>query len=124
MKEYIGLPWKIDSLNCWSFFQKVQRERFGRETLDIPFKSYEHIGVMREFKNSPERLKWVETNEPKDGDAVLMSENKRPHHVGVWINNGVLHCVEKVGVIFTNLQQLRRMRWNVLGYYTWTNSHL
>jgi len=123
IRDYIGIPWKIDGFskdegfNCYSFVQYIQKVYFNIDTNDIPFDSYDRLSVMRQFKENEELNHWSKTNDPKDGDCVIMSESKRPSHVGVWVEDAVLHCVENVGVIFTKPQALKRMRWNILGYY-------
>lgn len=66
---------------------------------------------------------YVQTNTPKEGDAVFLSQRSRPHHIGmvIFINGSfrVLHAIEGAGVIVSDLLDLRANGWSIKGYYTY-----
>lgn len=118
--QYLGQPWVSGTNDCFAFFRRVQRVHFAR---DVPFYNVDADDLrdtLRAFDVNPERGNWVETQVPEDGDAVLMSQNRRPSHVGLWLDlngGGVLHCVKGSGVIFSRRDHLQQMGYSVLGFY-------
>lgn len=119
IREYIGLPWVVHQHDCWAFFRKVQRERFGVNVPDISeaVDASKLRDSLEAFQGHGERDNWVEVSQPLDGDAVLMAISKHPSHVGVWIDSGVLHCVKNSGVIFSHGRHLKSMGYNIVGFY-------
>jgi len=117
IREYIGLPWVHGEHDCWAFFRRVQRERFMREVPAIDVDAFNTMACVRAFTQHNERINWQQVDTPADGDAVLMSQSKHPTHVGVWVGDGILHCVRNTGVVFSNLRALKSFPYNVVGYY-------
>lgn len=114
INKFIGKKYSIDggdginTFNCATLYRAIT----GVSATIIPTcttgNKLEIIKVIRENKKYYNILK-----DPKDGCIVALSQLNNPHHVGVWINGGVLHCLEKVGVIFSTLDNLK------LNDYTW-----
>ena len=120
VRDYIGQPWIYGEHDCWAFFRKVQKERFGRDVPIIDVNAFNTLECVRAFVGHEERANWIEipnTQQAKDGDAVLMSQSKRPTHVGVWVNGAVLHCVRNTGVVYTNEKNLKSFPYNITGIY-------
>lgn len=69
----------------------------------------------------PEDAGWQGTDSPVEGNAVLMAKGARPCHVGIWIappsGAGVLHSVERSGVVFTSPQRLAGIGYRIIGTY-------
>ena len=64
------------------------------------------------------------TENPQEGDAVLMLCRGRPSHIGVYcIVDGepsVLHAMENAGmVVLHRIRELNRVFLTVEGYYAW-----
>lgn len=114
-KQYIGQPWEAGH-DCWAFFRRVQRERFGRDVPVIDVDAFDTRACVKAFVGDDERQRWELVDQPLDGDGVLMSQSRQPTHVGVWVDGGVLHCVRNTGVVFSTLRSLKSF-YNVLGYY-------
>jgi len=117
IREYLGHPWIHGEHDCWAFFRRVQREKFQRDVPAIDVDSFNTMACVRAFTEHDERDNWIEIQIPADGDAVLMSQSRQPTHVGVWVNDGVLHCVRGTGVVFSSLRALKGFPYNVTGYY-------
>ena len=124
--NYIGVPWEfggrsIEGFDCWGLFQHIQRERYSIEVSEIELTGYNFHNVVREFDKNEELKSWTEIGVPEDGDGVLLRMAKYPNHVGILIKDeetvGVLHTVEKSGVIFSSYQNLERAGWKVARYY-------
>lgn len=122
---FIGLPWRYgaqgpDEFDCWGFFRHVQSTQFN---IDAPLISYEQDwrDSAKQLDDHAERDNWIQVQQPQEGDAVLMGRSRLPVHIGIWIEangtQGVLHCLERVGVHFTPARSLRAEGWGHLSYY-------
>lgn len=118
--EYIGDEWVPGEHDCWAFFARVQRERFGRDVPPIEIDPDDVLAVARAIRDDDERQHWRHVDVPQEGDAVLLAHARYPSHIGVWVNvdgGGVLHCVRGAGVVFSRPQMLARDGWRQVDYY-------
>lgn len=124
--DYIGIPWERGasgphSYDCWNFFVHVQRWQFGRAIEDIGTTPNTMLGVAHAMEHSPERQNWLHVDRPQEGDAVLMARTRYPAHIGIWIKangtQGVLHCMQGAGVVYSNPTTLSVAGWGGLSYY-------
>lgn len=126
--KYIGKPWRFGGrdietgTDCWGLFLAVQRERFGIAIDDnINLKIMTHKSLVSSVRDSDEFTHWRETENPVEGDAVLLRIATQPHHVGIWIDagdsKGVLHALENMGVVFTPSKSLELNRWKIHKFY-------
>lgn len=97
---YVGGVW-ADESDCFWWFRQIQRSHMGRVVLQCSTMAQKRV----------EYVKWVVTEEPRNGDAVWMTQCGEPHHIGVWVNGGVLHAVEGYGVIYDTMTQLGLQGW-------------
>lgn len=125
--EYIGIPYSEtgegpDSYYCWSFFRFVEKKHFGRDLPQIPNEDA-LLAAARSIRDNPVRDEWELTDNPKDGDAVLLRQARYPIHIGVWLSvdghPGLLHCVRRSGVVFQKIEDLPGSGWRVEGYYSY-----
>ena len=117
---YIGTPWIARRHDCWAFARRVWAERFGLDVPAVDVDALDARAVLRAFRDHPERGHWVEVDQPREGDGVLLSHSRHPSHVGVWIDidgGGVLHCDRHSGVVFATHSALERCGWGSLRYY-------
>jgi hypothetical protein len=126
--DLIGKPWVAgkagdDEFDCWGLVRYVQAKHYGRE---LPIIAPENYGIMqcaRTFRDHPERARWVDTDEPTDGDIALLAHNRHPVHVGLWLDvdgGGLLHCVQGTGVIFQNMNSLKLAGWGRMNFLKFT----
>ena len=126
--KYIGIGWKFggrdihtDGVDCYGLFRYIQKKHYNIQMSEINITKYNFYNVVKEFKNAVELKSWYEVDTPQDGDAVLLRIAKYPNHVGVWIEDGetvgVLHSVEKTGVMFSSKQNLLKAGWKISRYY-------
>lgn len=114
---YIGEPYIKGVHDCWGFARRVWREQFG---LDVPVVDYDPDHKMswaRAFTQAEERRHWAQVDQPQDGDGALMGHGRHPFHVGVWVDGGVLHCLEGIGVLYQSLQSLQLAGWSNFTFY-------
>ena len=115
--DYIGQPWVPGENDCWSFFRKIQANHFGRTVPIINVDALNRLSCVREFQSHTEYSMWYGIENPQDGDAVLLAKGKHPSHIGIWINDGVLHSVENFGVIWQSKPQLKLDGWQHLTFF-------
>lgn len=116
---YIGQPWDPANQHCWGFARTVWRDVFGLDVPEVSIDGASPYAARRAFSQGHEG--WLPVTEPVEGDAVLMARGQRPCHVGVWITPspraGVLHSVERAGVVFTPPVRLADIGFNIVGIY-------
>lgn len=121
-EEYIGKPWANgatgpEAYDCFGVVKAVYRDRLRVEvqTVDVnALKTLEVARAMRDYDYSA----WEQVVAPEqEFDVIEMSLNRKPHHVGVFVDGGVLTSVEGSGVIFQTLSSLKRHGWNITNTY-------
>lgn len=136
-ENYIGLPWSATGegpprgedgetpdretwrFHCWAFVCWVQERHFGR-ALPAIANPEDLLGIARDFRDHPERKRWIQVDVPAEGDCVLMRQARYPIHVGVWLDvdgGGVLHCAQEAGVAFQGVTALAANGWRIEGTY-------
>lgn len=119
--DYIGRPWVSGISDCWSFARTVWKERFHLEVEPLPVDPSDLRAALRVLSDEDRRAEWAEVACGCEGDAALMGRSQRPCHVGIWIAPddcpGILHSVERTGVIFTPLNRLQTTGYRLLNLY-------
>ena len=105
VSAYIGCPWSEET-DCFFWFREIQRKVFSIEVSDC----------LSMASKRQEHALWVDVVIPDLGDAVWMTQNGSPHHIGVWTGSGVLHACQGQGVIHDSLSQLALQGWEVKRY--------
>lgn len=122
VERLVGVPYCADTLDCADFVVLVQRELFGREVI-VP--NGRPRGVRGQLAlGELSRSYATRTEEPQDGDLVLMFEDGVLGHVGVYFflahEGWVLHSCEKVGEsIFHRVRELPDWGAPIEGFYRW-----
>ena len=116
--SYIGRPWSVEQ-DCYAFVREVYQARYG---VVIPLVALDATRALScaHAIHDYDLSDWVEVDEPREGDVVLMGHARRPHHVGLWIEPAglrVLHSVEGAGVVAQEPAQARLQGWNLLRTY-------
>lgn len=123
--QYIGRPWVKkaqgpDNFDCWGLLRYVQKHHFNTEVPIISVDADDLRAVINAFESHPEKKQWHLVKQPAEGDGVLMRQGRRDSHVGVWLDvdgGGVLHCVQGIGVVFSDSYSLKMNGWNNIEYY-------
>lgn len=121
---YVGKRWAYgglgpDEYDCWNFVREVQKKRFS---VDVPVITYtDQRDVFHHLQHNPELDRWRQVTSPIEGDIVMMARAKIPAHVGIWISangkEGILHCLQGAGVVFTPSNMISSSGWGLLKYY-------
>lgn len=124
-EKYIGQPYAINSADCARLLSRVRTEQFGLPVpsdIEIERKASRlgRVGQMSDLVDSYGQ----KTENPQEGDAVLMLCRGRPSHIGVYCvidgEPSVLHAMENAGmVVLHRIRELNRVFLTVEGYYAW-----
>lgn len=124
-EKYIGLPYELGVLDCALLATTVRRNEFGMEApsdIDVE-RSKSRLGRVAQMGDAVSEY-GEKTDNPVEGDAVLMICRGRPSHVGIYcLIDGipyVLHAMENAKmVVLHKISQLNRVFLSVEGFYKW-----
>lgn len=123
-EEYIGIPYKKGGRNpqegfdCWGLVAYIYEKELG-----IKFKqqynivSGETLKITKAFKTAIDSNTWMKIVIPEQFCGVALSQNKKIHHVGIWVENGCLHAIKGVGVVYNSRISLELQGYNKLEFY-------
>ncbi len=117
--RWLGTPWVAGDTDCWNLARKVWAAQFARDVPPVVFDPVSAFDTRRAIRNF-DLGQWSLTDEPREGDAVMMARGTTPCHVGIYLAGGmVLHAVEGAGAICTAIDGLSRVGFRVVGFYGW-----
>ncbi|UNK43457.1 C40 family peptidase [Luteimonas sp. S4-F44] len=122
VERLVGVPYCADTLDCADFVVLVQRELFGR---DVVLPDNRPRGARGQVAlGELSRPYGHRTEEPADGDLVVMFEGGRPAHVGVYLflahEGWVLHSCEQIGEsVCHRVRELPDWGAPIEGFYKW-----
>lgn len=117
--QYLGLPWIEGRRDCWLFFREIQAKHYGRTVPIVDVDVMDIRDVIHKV-DAEKKAHWEQIGKPEDGCAVLMSRNRYPVHIGMWLDidgGKVLHCAQGMGVVFQNRQALKFDGWTGISYW-------
>jgi len=124
-EKYIGQAYMPHTADCARLLSRVRSEQFG---LPVPTdievdRAASRLGRIGQMSDLVAEF-GQRTENPQEGDAVLMLNRGRPSHIGAYcIVNGepcVLHAMENAGmVVLHRIRELNRAFLTVEGYYSW-----
>lgn len=124
-EKYVGQPYAVHTADCARLLSKVRQEQFNMPVpTDIEVeRAASRLGRVGQMQDLVSEF-GKKTENPQDGDAVLMMNRGRPSHIGVYtVINGdpcVLHAMENAGmVVLHRIRELNRVFLTVEGYYSW-----
>jgi hypothetical protein len=124
-EKYIGQPYITGEADCAHTLAQIRKEVFG---MDVPTdieveRKASRLGRLGQMCDLVAEY-GERTENPQEGDAVLMCCKGRPNHIGAYcVVNGepsVLHAMEQAGmVVLHRIRDLERVFITVEGYYSW-----
>ena len=124
-EKYIGRPYVLGDADCARLLADVRKEVFSLPVpseveVDRAQSRLSRVGQMTDLVAEY----GIRTDDPQEGDAVLMICAGRPGHIGAYclINNQgcVLHAMENAGmVVLHKIRDLNIFSLKVEGYYKW-----
>ncbi len=123
--NYLGAPWENGAsgpgaYDCFGLVRAVYADRHGVEIPIVDVDAHAPLAVRHAMAEAAPYAGWrvVELDALEEGDVIVMSQARHPHHVGLWLAaGGVLHSVEGAGVVYQNRQSLHRHGWNLIRAY-------
>lgn len=124
IEDYIGIPYKKGGRNpqegfdCWGLLAYIYKVELGikfKEQYNIV--SGETLKITKAFKEATESNRWVKITLPEIYCGVALSQNKKIHHVGVWVRGGCLHAIKNLGVVYNTRTSLRIQGYNKVEFY-------
>lgn len=123
--NYIGEPYVTGDADCARLIARVRQEIYGLPVpddveVDRAASRLGRVGQMSDLVG----LYGQRTDDPDEGDVVLMLCRARPSHVGVYcvVDNEpcVLHAMENAGMVVRHrLRDLPKVFLTVEGFYKW-----
>lgn len=123
--NYIGEPYVTGDADCARLIARVRQEIYGLPVpddveVDRAASRLGRVGQMSDLVD----LYGQRTDDPDEGDVVLMLCRARPSHVGVYcvVDNEpcVLHAMENAGMVVRHrLRDLPKVFLTVEGFYKW-----
>lgn len=124
-ENYIGKPYRLGDADCAALVCEVQEQEFDGTVPEFVLAMRENTRLKRvEQLESLAREAVTPTDNPDEGDVVLMLCKGRPSHVGVYCvvdgEPSVLHAMENAKmVVLHRIRDLEKFWLKVEGYYKW-----
>lgn len=124
-ENYIGKPYKLGFADCASLVCEVREQQFDGTVPEFVLAMRENTRLKRvEQLQALTREAVTTTDNPVEGDVVLMICRGRPSHVGVYcvVDNeqSVLHAMENAKMTVRHrIRDLEKFGLKVEGYYKW-----
>lgn len=120
VKKYLLIDY--NEMNCAEFIEYVLRDHFGKE-FNFP---QSKGSIFAESLQIRECLpKYVtRTDDPEDGDLVLMHGKRLMCHVGLFVKIGITEFVLHTDAnmkssSFHNIREIKNYGYKLEGYYKW-----
>jgi len=111
--KYVGRKWDL-SYNCWGLVADVYWQEknivLPSYKVEVGFNNKKHFASL--FSNAQEKTKWYDVDDPETFDLLLFWTSF-PVHCGIYDkkHKGVLHSIEKSGVVFQKLREPGMAQW-------------
>jgi cell wall-associated NlpC family hydrolase len=127
INSYVGTHWKKggrtkeEGLDCWGFFIVFYKDVLGIAIKDdyIDIQPGQTRKITKAFAKGLQshETKWEKIDFAIDYCGVALSQNKKTHHVGVYVKGGVLHATERHGVVYHSMQRLKMLGYTTINFY-------
>lgn len=128
MNQYIGIPYVLggnerDGLDCYGLVCMVLREQCGillpNQGHFVRSKKELLVELRRGLLRQVEYGQCYRVDHPRDFDIMVQGSGTTVSHIGVWINNGLLHAADfNHGVAFDD-QLAMRLKGITGTFYRW-----
>lgn len=121
-RAVIGCRWESGAdgptaFDCWGLVRAFYRDVRGVALPVVDVDATRAISVAHAFTGHEALGAWEKIEQPVEGAAVLMGRGRTPNHVGIWLGCGIIHSLQRTGVIYTTPLMLRHAGLSVLGHY-------
>jgi cell wall-associated NlpC family hydrolase len=127
--QYLGIPWKPyatgpDAFDCWGLVWHCLQQQYG---IQMPRHADvitdDHRSIHSQALLAIERGEWipVDITAATDGCVVLLSQSKIFHHIGLFVDGGVLHARDGADVCWETLNDLERFGFRRVACYAYAS---
>lgn len=123
--KYLGRPYRIGDADCAALAVDVIETEFGGVLPDFVHEDRENTRLKRAEQLAQRSRDLIRsTDDPAEGDLVIMLCRARPSHVGIYCvidgEPAVLHAMENAGqVVRHKIRDLPKYFLALEGYYKW-----
>lgn len=122
-EHYVGMAYIEGTFDCAHFVELVQQQQFGR-TLNLPKEHADDYRAQQRQIDAEKARFITPTDDPQDGDCVLIISRGRAEHIGVYCSihgiGYVLHNHRAAGrVCLHRIRSLPAQGMDVQGIYRW-----
>lgn len=106
LDDYIGLPYREgargpDAFDCYgivaAFYRAVRGIELPDFYADAPGAGSASRAISAALRGEVDGGNAVPVTEPADYDIAIVGSNRNLHHVGVYVDGGILHATRKMG---------------------------
>jgi cell wall-associated NlpC family hydrolase len=129
VNEYIGIPYVCNArgptaFDCYGLVLHVYERVANIKLPDWGVKDAETETAIKSItsalQESYDNDLFRVVDQPQDLDVAVLKRHKMAHHVGVYINHGILHCsVSSGGVVWERPSNFHSAGRGVLEYLRW-----
>jgi len=127
INEFIGLPYREgargpEAYDCYGVVMAVYRAGLGIELpdwyADAPGPQGASRAIAAAMTDEATRRQSVKVEAAEDFDIAVVGSSLRPHHVGVFMHGGVLHCSKAFGSVWQQMPRFTALYPSV-EFYRW-----
>lgn len=122
--DYIGIPWGREhvsgarSYDCWGLVNHCLNMYYSVDMPEFDGITSDDVALIDcEVNKAILSDEWVRCEEPVDGCVVLMSRRRVIHHIGIFVDGGILHSRKGAGACFERESALSKIGFNKIEYY-------
>ncbi len=124
IRSCLGVPYvsggkDLTGFDCWGLLQYFYSYSHGLDLPDFPEVSRDNVRELTRTIGAGAEA-WQRVEKPQHLDAVTMSQNSAPHHVGIYIEDGgqqyILHA-HKTSSCLQTMRNIQVLGWRNLKFY-------
>jgi hypothetical protein len=107
-----------NSVDCFDFVKLYYKDVFNFEIKINYLNIDSYKSIVNVIIDQKEHIDiWKKIKKPKDNCIVLLSQGKKMHHVGIWLNDGVYHFLNGFGLVYNDFVDLKRNGYKRMEFY-------
>ena len=101
--------------DCYGFVQLFYREELGINLIDFPRVGTNRTNLPEDYVRNRQSFEFDKVEFPQNYDvAFMLNSTGDPSHVGVFMQNGIIHALEKCGVV---VQEARLLKNKIISFH-------
>ena len=101
--------------DCYGFVQLFYREELGINLIDFPRVGTNRTNLPEDYVRNRQSFEFDKVEFPQNYDVAFMFNfSGAPSHVGVFMQNSIIHALEKCGVV---VQEARLLKNKIISFH-------